>query len=264
MLPRISRVECHDADYLLFSTADAITTALFKTGKWEDHLLQISKFFIAGLDSPLILDIGANLGAYSIPLAKHLQDLGGKVIGFEPQRIIYYQLCGNVFLNRLDNYYAINAAVGEVDGEIEIPEIDYEKSINAGAFSLEKKYRELHGIENSIKTASTKVPLVSLNNFAVDKPPALIKIDVEGFELSVLKGATEFLDQNHYPPLLFEAWAFDWFAKDKAALLSFVKTLGYEISNVGTSDYIAQHPDNAVSLMITTPAEGVINVEKVR
>jgi hypothetical protein len=70
MLPRISKVECDDANYLLFSTSDVISNTLFKFGKWEDHLLKISKFILDGVDRPLVLDVGANLGAYSIPLAK--------------------------------------------------------------------------------------------------------------------------------------------------------------------------------------------------
>jgi len=57
---------------------------------------------------------------------------------FEPQRIIYYQLCGNIVLNRLDNFRAFNQAVGDSDGDIEMPEINYENNVNIGAFSLEK------------------------------------------------------------------------------------------------------------------------------
>ncbi len=88
-----------------------------------------------------MLDIGANLGAYSIPLAKSMRDVGGVLMAFEPQRILYYQLCGNVVLNRLDNFIAINKAVGDYDGDIEIPEINYENNTNIGAFSLDKTYR---------------------------------------------------------------------------------------------------------------------------
>jgi FkbM family methyltransferase len=264
MLPRISRVECQEADYLLFSTTDIISNTLFRTGKWEEHLLQISRMFLFEIEKPLILDIGANLGAYSIPLAKTLQAIGGKVMAFEPQRIVYYQLCANVILNRLDNYYPIYSAVGESKGEVEIPEIDYDSNANVGAFSIDKKYRELHGIEDSMKKFYTKVPLISLDNIEVEKSPALIKIDVEGYELSVLKGATNFLERTNYPPLLFEAWNFDWFTKGKEELLAYVQKLGYEITMFGTSDYIAQHPKNSVRIEFTKNSEGLINMARVK
>ncbi len=114
---------------------------MYRTGQWEDYLLTISKVFLQSVNNPLVLDIGANLGAYSIPLAKSMRDVGGVLMAFEPQRILYYQLCGNVVLNRLDNFIAINKAVGDYDGDIEIPEINYENNTNIGAFSLDKTYR---------------------------------------------------------------------------------------------------------------------------
>jgi FkbM family methyltransferase len=264
MLPRISKVEGHDADYLLFSTGDVISNTLFRTGKWEEHLLAISKFMISGIEQPLILDVGANLGAYSIPLAKSTQNIGGEVIGFEPQRIVYYQLCGNIFINRLDNYQAVYAALGEESGYVDIPEIDYEVNNNVGAFSLDKQYRELHGIESSIKKVANKVPLIKLDSFEVNRQPALIKIDVEGFELSVLKGGSGFLDKHNYPPLLFEAWNFDWFREGKAQLLSYISELGYVITNFGTTDYVAQHPKNSREINFQSDSNGVINMSRLR
>ena len=56
--------------------------------------------------APLVLDIGANLGAYAIPVAKKIASARGVVYAYEPQRIVYYQLCGNIFLNSLDNVHA--------------------------------------------------------------------------------------------------------------------------------------------------------------
>lgn len=264
MLPRISHVECQDADYLLFSTGDAISNVLYRTGKWEAHLLEISKFMISTVERPLVLDIGANLGAYSIPLAKHIQCVGGEVIGFEPQRIVYYQFCGNIFLNRLDNCHAIYGAVGDVMGEVEIPEIDYENNLNIGAFSLEKKYRELQGVEGSVKKMARKVPLINLDSLEMDRPPSIIKIDVEGSELSVLKGGAEFLRRNNYPPLLLEVWSYDWFESDKRQLMSYVVQLGYEVVHVGASDYVAQHPGNSRWVDLQVAEGGVIKMTRIR
>ena len=264
MLPRVSKIEGNDADYLLFSTGDFISNTLFRTGAWEEHLLAISKFMILGVERPLILDIGANLGAYSIPLAKHIQDIGGEVIGFEPQRIVYYQLCGNIILNRLENYEAIYCALGEDSGFIDIPEVDYENNNNVGAFSLDKRYRELHGIENSIKKTTKKVPLIKLDSFEIDRQPALIKIDVEGFELSVLRGGCGFLEKNNYPPLLFEAWNFEWFKEGKEQLLSYISEIGYKITNFGTTDYIAQHPKNSREIIFQADSNGSIKMSRLR
>ena len=141
MLPRVSLVKSDDAEYLLFSTGDLISNALFRTGKWADHLIRISSLLLRDETEPLVLDIGANLGAFMIPLARIIDSVGGKLIGFEPQRIVYYQLFGNIVLNRPENCRVFNQAVGHYEGVIEIPEIDYSTNGNIGAFSIEKEYR---------------------------------------------------------------------------------------------------------------------------
>ena len=100
MLPKIDLVRCQDADYLLLATDDAITLHLRHRGTWEPHLVAISRMFVHGIVQPLVLDIGANLGAYAVPLAKALDGAKGMIYAYEPQRIVYYQLCGNIFLSR--------------------------------------------------------------------------------------------------------------------------------------------------------------------
>lgn len=264
MLPRISKVECNEADYLLFSTNDVITNYLFKTGHWEEHILEISKFFLDEIDSPLVLDIGANLGAYSIPLAKHLLAKRGTVMGFEPQKIIYYQLCGNIVLNRLDNYDALNCAVGDRSGEIEIPEVNYDQAFNIGGYSIDQKYRELNGTQGSVTQKMNKVRMIALDDLEVDRSPSLIKMDVEGYELMVLKGANRFLEKHRFPPILFEAWGNEWFVNERQELLLYLMGLGYEIIRFGGDDYVAQHPLHGVQVNFFKTDKGSITMSRER
>ncbi len=263
MLPRVSIVEAEKAKFLVMSTEDLITKNLFTRGVWEDHLLNISKIFYDAVEQPLIINIGANLGAYSIPIAKDIQHKNGLVYGFEAQRIVYYQLCGNVFLNRLQNYYAINSVVTDSEGFFKVPEIDYSVNNNVGAFSLDSKYNELLGTNNSLSEYSTEVSGFKLDNWNIDKSPCLIKIDVEGHEINVLNGAKNFLEQHNYPPIIFEAWTESWFAEGKKELMHFFDRLGYVVSGFNTSDYVAQHPKNSVNVEFKVE-DGVIWMTRTR
>ena len=264
MLPRVNKIQCNEADYLLFATKDVISNVLYNTGQWEGYLIEISKQFIKDMNDPIVVDIGANLGAYSIPIAKSIQGVGGKVIGFEPQRIVYYQLCGNIILNRLDNYYAYNQAVGDFNDEIEMPEIDYEKNHNIGAFSLDSKLRTQLSMDKYILNANFKIPIIMLNNLELSHAPSLIKIDVEGYELKVLKGAEGFLEKYNYPPLLFEAWDFSSFEEERNNLLSFIKYLGYEVSLNVNQEYVAQHTKNTRYINFLKTPDGTINMARER
>ncbi len=72
------------------------------------------------------IDMGLYLGYHTVSLSK-LVGNSGKVVAFEPQRITFQQLNCNIFLNKLDNVYTYNAAVGEENSEIYIEQVDYYK-----------------------------------------------------------------------------------------------------------------------------------------
>jgi FkbM family methyltransferase len=173
-------------------------------------------------------------------------------------------LCGNVILNRLDNYYAYNKAVGDYTGEIDIPELNYDTCYNIGAFSVDKKFRELNGSENFVTDKATPVPIITLDSLVLKKSPSLIKIDVEGYEINVIRGGAAFLRQHNFPPILFEAWHEEWFSQDRQELLMFVMGLGYEITQIHLADYLAQHPSHAVKVEFVTAPEGGLSVVRTR
>ena len=242
MLPRVNLVRCDQADYLLFSTNDFISTSLSLNGEWAKHFRTISKMFYQDIDAPLILDIGANLGAYCVPIAKDIANVGGEIYAYEPQRIVFYQLCGNLFLNRLDNVFAFCAAIGDHNGFLQLPSIDYKNSKNIGGFSINEEFRDKTGHVDTVKDRrEIETPILKLDDISLPRAPCLIKIDVEGSELQVLAGGTALLKRFDYPPILLEAWTVAWFADERKKLLKFLGDLGYEIFTMG-DDVIAQHP----------------------
>jgi FkbM family methyltransferase len=134
----------------------------------------------------IALDIGANLGAHTIPLAQIVGPTGF-VFAFEPQRILFNILCGNVALNELTNVKAFPLALARAPGQINLVPLDYRGANNFGGISLGGEKGEA-------------VPVASLDQMGLPKL-RFIKLDVEGMELEVLLGAKALLARDR--PLLY-------------------------------------------------------------
>lgn len=136
-----------------------------------------------------VVDIGANVGAHTTAFAQSAGPTG-RVIAFEPQRIVFQMLCANVALNALDNVVAHWAAVGAAPGTTVVPSIDYRSTQNFGSFFL------------GDHSKGDKVPIVTLDSF--DLPAChFIKMDVEGMEQQALAGARGTI-MRHRPFLYVE------------------------------------------------------------
>lgn len=261
MLPRVNLIKSDQGDFLAFGS-DLISNYLFRSGVWEPNLLILTEFILKNIAEAVVLDIGANMGAFTIPCASFLSKNNGQIIAFEPQRTIFHQLCGNIFLNRLDNVIAHNKAVGSSLGEISIPIPNYTNFVNVGGFSLEEKFRVLNGTQGSMSNSSEMIGTISLDSFKPPKPVALIKLDVEGFELEVIKGGVNFLKENNYPPIIFEVWNEDWFENERNELLALIESLGYEIIKFGNYDHLAQHKLNPLNVDLIFDSNGNIKISK--
>jgi FkbM family methyltransferase len=265
MLPRVNLIRTDETDYLLFSTRDAISLSVYLNGIWAQPLLQIAKTFLHQVEEPFVIDVGANLGAFAVPIAQGIASTGGTVFAFEPQRIIYQQLCGNVFLNRLDNVHAFNAAIGDTNGFISIPNINYEKIANIGAFTLDPNnpnaddFKKASVLSNAF---SPQVPISTLDSVTLPKAPSLIKIDVELLELQVLKGATGTLERHDFPPLMMEVFQ-TAYLEHRDAVEGYLHHLGYNLFRLG-DEVIAQHPRHGIQVEFKYRSEGVLEFGRVR
>ena len=93
--------------YVLFPNDNAVTASLIEGWNYEEYMFHFINDNMLDLEGTDVIDIGANNGNFTIEFAELVGD-NGKVYAFEPQRIIFQQLCGNVFLNGLDNVYTYN------------------------------------------------------------------------------------------------------------------------------------------------------------
>lgn len=155
-----------------------------------------------------VLDIGANIGAHTVPIAQ-LVGPAGRVLAFEPQRIVFQTLCANVALNHLTNVWCRHAAVGAESGHIEVPWLDPTRPHNFGGLALGNRKGE-------------RVPVVAVDELEL-RTCRLLKVDVEGMELRVLRGARQTIERLR-PVLYVENDRFD----RSEELIRFIESLGYE------------------------------------
>jgi len=125
-----------------------------------------------------IVEVGANIGAHTVALARRCAP--GLLYAFEPQQRLFQLLCANLALNGVGNVRAYPEACGAREGQVRLPDFDYGSAGNFGGVSV---------VEDD---ASPGVPvrLITLDSLAL---PAchILKVDVEGYEAQVLRGARE-------------------------------------------------------------------------
>jgi FkbM family methyltransferase len=134
-----------------------------------------------------VVDVGANIGAFALyqAIVKHADH----VIAFEPSPHVFPRLAKNMKNNNLLNVRLVNAAVGEKEGVL---------SFSEGKMSINGQVSEFGPL---------KVPCVTLDAALAGEPIIdILKIDAEGYETHILKGASETLQKTrrvalelHYP-----------------------------------------------------------------
>jgi hypothetical protein len=99
-----------------------IGRALIEYGEWTESEIDILLQVLRPGDH--VLDIGANIGSHTVPLAKRIGP-HGLIHCFEPQPAVFQLLAANALMNGLANVRLYHAAVGRSAGTIRMPEIDY-------------------------------------------------------------------------------------------------------------------------------------------
>ncbi|MCA0431405.1 MAG: FkbM family methyltransferase [Bacteroidetes bacterium] len=138
-----------------------------------------------------VIDIGTNYGTTLLQFA-NLIGVNGKTFGFEPDPI-NFEICNqNIQLNHFTNLSVENIGLGNKEAEVNLV-VDVDSNRGGNRIS-----------ENIIGKESYQIKIVKFDNWVLDKmlnKINLIKIDVEGYEMEVLKGAENSIKK--YKPILF-------------------------------------------------------------
>lgn len=194
-------------------------------------------------DGVFAIDGGANIGVHTVEWARRMHGWG-RVLAFEAQEVVFYALAGNVAMNNCLNARVRLAALGDVCGELSVPQPNYFLPASFGSLELRKKAdTEFIGQRISYDAdVSTTVPMVCIDSLEIDRLDFL-KLDVEGMELDVLRGAHAAL-VRHRPILLLEV-----IKSDRVALESLVSGLGYRVFPVGINMLAVHTSDPTLQLI---------------
>lgn len=139
-----------------------------------------------------IIDVGANIGYYTVLLADKVGNTG-KIYAFEPDKINFEILKKNVEANNLKNVEIINAAVGSKAGKLKL----HKSKENLGDHKL---YKTPLGSAASPLDERETVKIIKLDDY-IKEPIDLMKIDTQGWEPEVIEGAKKIISKNK--PIMF-------------------------------------------------------------
>jgi len=239
-----------------------IGNSLITYGEFSEFEAVFLRQLLGG--SGTMVEVGANIGAHTIPLAKLLASRGRELVAFEPQPVIFQTLCANLALNGITNVRAWPFACGAAAGTLHFRAPDYHAEGNFG------------GVEFQADATATgsAVPCVRLDDTLGDAVISVMKIDVEGFERRVLQGAEQILRRSR-PTLYVENDR----RNESAALIDYLWSLDYRLwwhlPLLFNADNYFGNPENiygnigSINMLglpreSTTPVSGLVEVTDAR
>jgi FkbM family methyltransferase len=192
--PLVKLVNLHGVRFGVYIEGHGtIEDSILRYGDWSGELLALSDHFI--LPNSAIIEVGANIGFESLYYATKYPDC--LVLSYEPASHPYASLLRSKAYNRLNNLQVFKLGVGDNTCTLELA-TPTAAATNKGLGSMKPNpdLDESYTVET--------VSVVTLDcHYPFDPPISLIKIDTQGFELNVLKGASALISK-HRPVILFE------------------------------------------------------------
>jgi len=210
-----------------------MTWMVAATGYWDRHIVQLVEPFVA--PKTLALDIGASLGLWTVPLGRIVKARDGLLWCFEPNPENLPWLTSNIEDNGLRGVAEIHpVALGARQGLAHLGP------------------REPGGGNAAITAAiggAVEVEVRRLDDCDFPRPVSFVKMDVEGFELEVLRGARDLIERDR-PVILGEfnpIWLLNR-GEDLPAHLQTLTSIGYDVFALEHRRLRRWRPSNVVSL----------------
>jgi FkbM family methyltransferase len=222
------RIQTKHGFQMKLNLQDWIPQDIFIMGEFEPATSTVAKQLLRNGD--MVVDVGANIGYFSL-LFSRCVGTEGRVYSFEPVPKLASALLKNANLNQFEQITLSNLALSDHDGHACFyvgPED------NSGLSSL----RQPRGSSDTLDVKLERFDQI----FNLDQDIALVKIDVEGAELAVLRGMNDYL-RNKHPYILIEVT--QRFLKEmddsEQSLLEYMHSLGYSCYVIGDTQIELLH-----------------------
>ena len=198
---------------------DPMYRGLYLFGQYEWSTTRFFERLVQPGDT--VLDVGANFGWFTANFAR-LAGPQGKVVAFEPVPSIFEMTKESIALNGLDNVVAVPMGLGQDEGSFVVYTFAGLPHGHASASDLDRDDAKEHTCR-----------VTTLDAYVAENPLPFVdvmKIDVEGFEVEVLLGATKLLQQDDAPVVVFEVneECLAHQGRSPAELFSVLRDLGYD------------------------------------
>jgi FkbM family methyltransferase len=190
-------------------------------GSWERHISKI--LYDNALPNTNVIDIGAFIGTHTMALSDISKKGNGKVYAFEPQPWACLNIKENLKKNKIKNVKVYNIALSDKIGTIQ-----FCSDSTGGSSICTERSKKLNSWNN---VYNVKMKPLDKYNF---KNISIIKIDVEGHELSVLNGAINTIKLNK-PKILIEVWNRPKRLRD---FFDFMRKINYKVKKISGEDYL--------------------------
>jgi FkbM family methyltransferase len=204
---------------LLNSNDLYVSAGIRENGAWSPEETDLLGQLVA--PGQTVLDVGANMGSHTLAFCNFVGPTG-RVHAFEPQRIMFQAMVATVAMNSWTNAYCHQKLVGAEKGSLRLPGVSYETPSNFGMMTLAPDRERAKSLTYLDDEEGEEVEMITLDSLRL-AACHLIKIDVEGMEIDVLRGATETIGTHR--PLIYMECQND---ERGQASLTLLKSLGYD------------------------------------
>lgn len=217
--------------WMKLNSQDLIQQTILLEGAWDPPLTQLVQSRLGAGD--VFIDVGAHVGYFTL-LASQRAGPTGTVLAIEPNPVAREQLRENVSRSRLDNVLIEASACGECRTTVDL---HLHTASNSSMASL--------STANARGGTTVSVPCTTLDVLCQERGigrVTLVKIDVEGAELSVLRGMTRILGELR-PIIVLEldAQLLAGFGTPLADVLAVFDDFDYVVSPLGGhSNYVCR------------------------